>query len=145
MRAASYFFSLEGSWNFQRTVSNGTRVKGKASFKMNGPNSLFYREDAVLITAEQVHLNCYQEYTYLLQDDVIHVFFNEKPLRFFHAIQLSNDNLKVGFGEHLCRLDHYTAIYSFQNKDKFTVQYLVKGPKKNYQTSTVFSKITELS
>lgn len=140
MSAASYFACLEGYWTFQRTVSNGTKVIGKALFQKKEANTLHYKEEGILTTAELAQLNCYKEYVYSLENEVINVFFQEKPLRFFHSLNFSDLNLENASGEHLCRLDHYKAFYFFQNKTRFIVQYTVNGPSKNYSITTLFNK-----
>ena len=141
MNMTDYFFYLKGSWDFQRSISNGSKVIGKALFQIRGENTLHYREEGILTTPEGNSLTCYQEYVYRLEDGAIHLFFNENPLRFFYTVRLTDPFLRRACGEHLCLSDLYRATYFFESERNFTLQYVVNGPSKNYQIITKFSKV----
>lgn len=133
------FSSLAGCWSFTRRISEGTLVKGLARFSSLGPRCLRYIEEGTLTTAQGVVCDCYRNYLYRLENGEIHVFFDETPPRFFHALVFSADEQSAG-GEHLCGQDLYKATYYFLDTRTFTLTYAVQGPAKDYQMITEFHK-----
>jgi hypothetical protein len=140
---AELFLNLEGAWVFQRVISNGAKVEGVAFFSKRENDVLHYREEAELTTSENKKFRAYQEYIYCLQNEKIVVFFHEKPLRHFHALEFSFGSLETALGEHFCKKDRYFMTYLFEGVNKFTLLHRVKGEKKEYQMETVFTKSEE--
>ncbi|HSX13327.1 MAG TPA: DUF6314 family protein [Chlamydiales bacterium] len=142
------FNHFEGSWQFKRITPHGKMI-GVARFTNKTPNELHYREEGLFIREtipkvsseddnEQYTHKIFQEYIYRLENDKIVIYFNEKPPRLFHRLEFTDDSQAFGF--HLCKSDQYEAFFHFESPEKFTVTYLVKGPKKNYTINTTFQK-----
>lgn len=139
------FSNFEGSWIFQRSISNGAKVEGVAFFRKREDAVLHYREEGELTTSEDRKFQAYQEYIYRLENERIVVFFHEKPLRHFHTLEFSAGSLETALGEHFCKKDCYFMTYLFEGVNKFTLLHRVKGEKKDYQMETVFTKSEEYS
>ncbi len=135
------FHHLEGFWQFCRTVPNGS-VIGTARFTKQGSEELYYREEGRMTFLNGSSHRVYREYVYKLEKGVISVFFYEKPLRLFHHLEVADasDYPITARGVHLCGCDQYDAIYQFEGPDKFSLKYLIQGPKKDYSIFTIFEK-----
>lgn len=95
-----------------------------------------------------------QKYAYLLdtETDKLNVYFVERNAdalagRLFHEIRFeeNSDGLIKANGEHFCSPDNYNVKYEFEFKNEelssWTVEYEVKGPRKNYTISTCYIRI----
>jgi len=63
----------------------------------------------------------------------------------FHKIQLSKDKdgtAVIGFGNHHCGYDLYETEYRFIGDRRFWIKHVVRGPIKNYEISTDYTRIT---
>lgn len=130
-------------------------VIGEAQFDISQENELLYNEQGKLTLSSMdsldESLNVSQKYLYIYDPntDQINSYFVEKnTLRgsFFHQLrfeekQTSTDQW-IATGEHLCGQDHYCVFYSFHvngtSLSQFQIKYVVKGPKKDYVSSTTF-------
>lgn len=79
------------------------------------------------------------------------VYFISKDLsldRLFHEIQFDESKLSSSLikanGSHFCNPDNYTVNYEFYLKNselnRWTIEYNVKGPKKDYKMLTCYSR-----
>jgi hypothetical protein len=89
------------------------------------------------------------------KSDKLNVFFVERNAdaaieRLFHEILIetdcsSLDGLVKASGKHFCNPDNYEVKYEFQFKNEelsnWTIEYRVKGPRKNYVMSTCYTRI----
>lgn len=137
------FASLEGSWNLKRFIVNEGAVVGRAVFKRvnQDPLTLLYREDGIFTSeSSQSEWNVFREFLYRLEEDKISAYFHEKPPRLFHTLVFDKDDAKAC---HLCGCDQYDAFYQFKSPREFTLDYLIKGPKKDLKIHTIFTKTIE--
>ena len=44
-------------------------------------------------------------------------------------------------GLHPCRLDQYDAIFRVESPDRYTMTYVVSGPRKGYVSHSVYTRI----
>lgn len=144
MNALSIFRWLEGTWSLSRQITGTGKMNGKAVFRLENPinlNRYHYREEGILTFLTNQSLNFHREYVYEYDENhqIINVYFNENPLKFFHKLQFSTD-FKSADASHLCINDRYDAYYTFLNENQFGLQYRVKGPKKDYQIISTFTK-----
>jgi len=135
------FNSLEGRWKFSRLITDQGSVEGVAYFRRtdDNPNVLFYREEGVFTSLQGIQYDISQEYEYRYSEDRIDVLFARERNRLLHSLEFIGPNQASGI--HLCGYDTYCAGYQFHFPDRFELQYVVKGPKKNYQIETRFLKI----
>jgi hypothetical protein len=134
------FQSLEGKWNFHRTISGYGTIVGAATFKKSAMEShLFhYREEGLLKRENGEQFQVYREYLYRYKNNHISVFFAEEVKRLLHILEFQDTTTAIA--RHLCLCDIYEATYKFSTKDEFTLAYDVNGPNKNYLMKTVFKR-----
>ncbi|GBB84740.1 hypothetical protein RclHR1_11300009 [Rhizophagus clarus] len=157
MTTSRIFKHFQGTWEIRRSIPNYGKMEGLAFFEKNNTetDALHYREEGVFTTLTNEKINAYREYTYRYKDNDISVYFVDKNSeygrtrtdRLFHTLKF-NDPISVGAnikatGEHFCGSDTYVATYEFCNDDEFMIIYQVKGPAKDYVTSTLFKRTTK--
>jgi hypothetical protein len=130
------FASLEGTWQFYRTISQNGTVQGFATFTKRDATTLFYREEGQWTHTEKTSYKVYREYLYALENDSIAVYFAEIPKRLFHILTFSLS--QKALASHHCEADLYLTYYCFINPDKFTVTHTIEGPKKEMEITTQF-------
>ena len=154
------FKNLQGNWRFHRTLQNSSSseslgfVDGTASFIVIKADRLHYQEVGVLTDSCQKKLKIHQEYLYIFDEtkDTIEKKFSENGqdkgffyfLSFDASSEQNNEVLFYAYGDHLCNRDHYKALYEFKKTDnrmnKFALEYVVKGPDKDYVSKTFFRR-----
>ncbi|KAF2069404.1 hypothetical protein CYY_009278 [Polysphondylium violaceum] len=169
------FQSFAGRWRIQRdivhrtTTSIGTNsgffsssdssnkcmtVNGSATFSpLIGENNTTvqdayqYSEEGVLRQPDGQSFNVSQKYIYKLKDDIISVYFDEKPERILHTLEFKDSSLssQVATGHHLCGCDTYDATFHFTSPQEFKIIYTVNGPKKAYTMTTKYFKLEQPS
>lgn len=123
-----------GSWSIFRHFGAQGLAVGQAAFTLLTPSLLAYREDL------EVHIPgfseaVYQEYLYVFEEGCVYKKFKDN--RLFYRLEVSNAEAT---GAHLCGEDHYQAHYSFLGQNNFTLTYRVKGPRKDYEILTEFTR-----
>ncbi len=145
---AKIFKNLRGNWTIERTIDNQGRMNGIAWFRNsnNEQNTLHYREEGVFTLNSGRSCNIYREYVYRFQNNNISAYFveNGKTDRLFHILEfdspaLTGSTMKAK-AKHICRCDTYDVIYEFYSDNAFNIIYQVKGPLKNYVSSTFFKR-----
>jgi hypothetical protein len=141
LKIPQLFASLEGRWKLHRTILNEGKVLGHAVFTKipDTKTSLMYREDGLFKSEDlKTELTVYREYIYRLEQGKISAYFHEKNPRLFHTLVFDG---AIAKGDHLCGCDYYEAIYHFKSPTTFTLDYVIKGPKKDLKIHTIFEKI----
>lgn len=135
------FNNLEGFWLFHREVPGGS-MEGKACFFKTSSSMYDFKEEGLLKLDGQTH-QVYREYVYQLEENSIAIFFKEQPLRLFQRLDFtpSQDYPYSIYDIHHCGADSYRGVYTFVSSREFAVQQIVKGPCKNHQILTTFSKV----
>lgn len=117
---------FEGDWQLARRIeqAGGPRAvfAGHARWT-RGADGLDYFEDGELQIAERPPMRATRRYRW---DDDLRVFFDDG--RFFHAVPPHG-----GTATHFCAPDTYVAIYDFTGWPRFSVEWRVKGPRKDYR------------
>lgn len=141
-RADQVFERLEGAWALQREIADTARMTGTAVFTRL-PSGLFdYREEArVQLANGRSHAGS-QRYFFESAAAGFSVHFAEEPMRLFHTviIEAQGDGL-AGATTHLCVADTYDSRYAFRPDGSFEVEHTVKGPRKDYVSRTVFTRL----
>ncbi|KAK5579355.1 hypothetical protein RB653_009037 [Dictyostelium firmibasis] len=133
------FSSFDRNNNNNNNNNNTSIVTGTASFnQLEDEFSYQYQEEGILKQPDNTEFNVSQRYIYRFKDDIITVYFDEKPERLFHTLNFDNSSLAKG--HHLCGKDTYDSIYQFVSPKEFKLIYSVLGPKKNYKITTTFIK-----
>lgn len=149
MKIDLIFSSLKGNWQLDRHIYNFGEIKGSARFIEVGQGKLLYREQGMLTMILGAQLSVFREYLYCLDKGKIIVYFVEgsNPKRMFHILNFIS-TFDQGFPltasvHHLCKEDLYQGEYLFTSKNQFKLTYVVKGPKKDYITESVFERLND--
>lgn len=132
---------LLGSWHLSRVVSNGASYRGRAVWKPEAGH-LRYREDGTMRLADGRSFPCYRSYLFHLDALTLAVYFDERPPRLFHRMQLQagRDDTFIGEGHHDCGRDRYVTTYEIA--DRIRIVHEVKGPCKDYRMIGTYRRQT---
>jgi len=136
------FNFLHGKWIFQRTISEHGKVQGHACFNKINNCHLHYFETGIFTDQNNNNYAIHQEYEYIFEDEKIAVYFckNKTEKSLFYFLNFISPNYRQATGEHLCNKDLYQATYTFENSEKFILEYKINGPEKNYRIKTIFAR-----
>jgi hypothetical protein len=138
------FARMIGDWSFERRVSSRAIMTGSAIFEPMGDGEARYREAGRLRLAGREEFDASREYLYRRREAGFAVFFMETPPRLFHTVILTprGSGMLVGEASHLCGQDHYRTGYEFLPDRSFRIEHAVRGPRKDYVTTTLFRRAT---
>ncbi|KAF1984498.1 hypothetical protein K402DRAFT_395521 [Aulographum hederae CBS 113979] len=166
--SAAAFRALQGHWRVRRQLHSflagfpsGT-FEGTADFLPRRPTDLeaaaeyLYVEDGTLTTEAGLTLRANKRYAYRYSEaaDLISAWFVKEDGKsvdyLFNEIQFrarpkghSGGWLAKG-SSHLCEPDMYETDYEFKFRgaalDSFDIKYVVKGPRKDYISTTTFQR-----
>lgn len=165
---SAVFRGLQGRWKITRKLESflpgfpsGT-LQGHAYFHPRFPTDASYEaeylyvEDGTLTTDVGLTLKANKRYVYRYSEpkDQLSVWFVKDDGKtvdyFFHDIllrQRSNDSCKEGWravGNHWCDPDQYDCHYRLKFNgaalQAITIQFIVKGPNKDYVSETQFER-----
>ncbi len=127
-------------WAFIRCVSEpNITITGMAHFEASDNNRVLYTEKGLY----QLHNDCqtcFQSHTYHVTPTTFTLLKSDGVL--LHQVNVTDTMFPVrAQHDHLCNQDVYHCKWVFHDHDHFDMLYTVKGPKKDYQIKTVFSRI----
>lgn len=131
---------LLGSWKLDRTITDHAtkktgHMRGSCVFTRTSKNTLLYKETVTHETITDSTHVAKKFYEYKFHEDFIELYFyNEESNRLFMIL---DENLQ---GEGICGKDHYHCMWSWENPQKCTQTFQVKGPRKNYSIHSIFTK-----
>uniref|UniRef100_A0A7S2SDL0 DUF6314 domain-containing protein n=1 Tax=Mucochytrium quahogii TaxID=96639 RepID=A0A7S2SDL0_9STRA len=114
------------------------------AFDVGDVKGLLYRESGDVELGNGQHLSFHREYLYrFVSDEAADVYFfkpgiEEEHLKYFHRVSL--DESGCSNAEHLCIDDLYTVHMSFENSNAFKMHWKIKGPQKDYEIFSSFTK-----
>ena len=127
-------------------------VQGQATLmSQRGTSELIYTEEGVFEATDVPTRSITKSYIWSNDDKGISVNFDngDKPKTLFHTLIFHKESLCSAIiantMPHKCGSDIYKSNYSFKkdNNDrlvKWTVEHIVNGPFKNYDSITTFSR-----
>lgn len=130
------FESLLGSWTFERVIRPGGSIKGTVEFLLKDPNTYSYKEEGTFLNERSEEFETSREYLYCYRNNTIEVLFSDG--KSFLTLEFISPQYAIG--THTCSEDNYEAFYSFLSPISFTVEYSVKGPRKEYEMLTFFTR-----
>lgn len=139
--------TLTGLWSIDRTIDPGGQFSGTACFTPMPEERLRYAETGTLCLQNGTKLEVRNGYIYALRDGAIDVTFAEGPSAGAHFIDIVFPPALDGawplqsVDRHLCRLDQYDAIFRLENPDRYTMTYVVCGPRKGYISHSVYTRL----
>ncbi|HJD56041.1 MAG TPA: DUF6314 family protein [Rickettsia endosymbiont of Pyrocoelia pectoralis] len=138
--AKELFLKLPGKYHIKRTISNHGCGEGIAYFSQINPNELLYKEELnFTYHGYDNQILAVKEYKYIFENNNIIKYFTDKESSLFYKLDFVSNTKAIG--SHLCGQDQYNATYIFVNPDSFSLTYEVLGPQKNFNISTIFTRI----
>jgi len=139
------FQLLAGDWDLCRSTNGFGAMKGRAQFLSDllHPFMLFYREEGIFTTNTDISLSFYKEYIYSFANERIEVYFAHKgeKIKFFHSLHFSfGTSYCTALARHRCEQDTYRAKYTFLDRDTFSLEYNINGPRKALTIYTLFKR-----
>jgi hypothetical protein len=133
------FRMLQGAWAFDRQVTPGGAMIGRAVFNQAGVGVYDYDEAGKWALDDGTLGEFSRRYSYRLIDDQIHVYYADgvDNGKLFHVLDVTDE--RVAQAEHLCGQDLYKSKYEFDLPNNFKITHAVKGPKKDYVSVTHFT------
>lgn len=129
-----------GEWRLEREIADrhaiqsGTMV-GQAVFLLSAPERLDYAETGILQLAQGPALTAQRRYFWQFGAGGVQVFFQDgRPFHDFipHGHATGTD--------HPCGEDYYTVRYDFTAWPLWTAVWTVKGPRKDYVSTSVYRR-----
>ncbi len=59
---------------------------------------------------------------------------------FYNLVFIKHRDILSAKSIHKCNMDIYKVIYHLYSENDITIKYKVKGPKKNYEVTNVYSR-----
>eukprot|EP00934_Nitzschia_sp_Nitz4_P007791 Nitzschia sp. Nitz4//scaffold83_size84149//6316//8325//NITZ4_005162-RA/size84149-processed-gene-0.69-mRNA-1//1//CDS//3329558911//7781//frame0 len=144
--------ALIGSWNFERNIvhfGNGhrERVYGEVRYSRPSLDHVLYREDGFYELSKTQKLNVFREYEYEVSGDCLVIYFVEAGQRahVFLSLKFSKKegDYWIATSDHLCIKDLYKAHFRVKlngmEATELEMTYRVKGPKKDYESTTILT------
>lgn len=138
------FKSLKGNWRINRTIIGPDNTKigsalGEAVF-LHKLNTCEYEEN---VETEFSHGKVKGSQNYLYKFNKINSVISKHSPDGKMLYELNIESSDRAIGEFICEKDEYKATYNFIDNANFIINYLVKGPNKNYKISTQYQKINQ--
>ena len=134
---------LVGTWKVERKIDEFPDVTGIATFTSER-GGLKYHED-VSYTRNNEQVQAFQDYEYRLAEDGIALYFlhGERAGNLFMNLrfdQVDDEDPSQAEAVHLCGDDKYEGLFTFTDKDRFSIWYKVTGPEKDYAIFTQYTR-----
>lgn len=156
--ASAIFSALAGKWHLTRRINDRLNhlhadVEGTATFSSEPPTSsteLNYAEQVAVRWSNGEQSTASKRYVYRRCEaaDAIEQWncVDDGQLERMYELRFESKGKEgsrwVAKGDFLCGQDLYKASYDFAaSTDRFHLDYEVKGPKKDYSTFTVYTKV----
>jgi hypothetical protein len=138
---------FEGAWRLEREIPDVGHATGSAHFEMVAERTAHYREDLILQLGNGARYRASREYRYDFFDDAIQLYYRDGPKSGEPFILLARPlGSALGprslEGIHTCGLDSYRGTVTLLADDRFTLQFLVEGPRKDLRILSHFRRQT---
>ncbi len=132
---------LVGEWSFERTIRGQGCMTGVAVVEPVGDGRMNYRESGELRLEDGQRLRGEQRYVYERLDQGFAVRFHGTG-ELFHRVMFrwGEGGLWKASAEHTCKADVYVSEYVFRGDGTFSVEHVVRGPRKDYVIATCYRR-----
>ena len=131
-----------GLWTITREITDfsggpNAQLTGRCDFVAEGAGLTQAEVGTLQVMGSSTALKAERRYRWQAQGEVIAVFFDDG--RFFHAFDPRGEEAQA---EHDCPPDRYEVRYTFGVGEltAWTVEWRVRGPRKDYLSVTHFSR-----
>jgi Family of unknown function (DUF6314) len=134
---------LLGDWRITRTIPGHASIAGDAQVVLLAAGEALYEERVEVALESGKRLTGTRRYQYRRTQSGLDILFAETQ-QLFQSLQFRPDgNNLVAEASHNCAMDRYCSRYILCADDCFTVLHTVRGPRKNYISTTEFVRICE--
>ena len=161
MNLNKLFKNLMGTWAFHRSLDSQKKeailgiVIGTALITKVDETTLHYQEQGIFTTNHGAIINITREYiyNYCPVEQKIEKFFSiggsqSKLFYRVHFRAINTETVLKADAFHLCNKDRYEAEYVFfegELFDRFSLNYHIIGPTKDYTSETMFKRLSDIS
>lgn len=150
-----------GAWAITRRIpEEGASLEGQAVFTPSvtvgeaSPHHLHYYEAGKLVLQNGQGFDAERRYDFTCQKDSVLIYFADgaDKGKFFQDLRQQGDHPGATLspspsdlvltGHHLCVRDHYRTWYIIRGLNDFEVTHEVKGPAKNYTSTTCYRRLS---
>lgn len=136
------FQALDGMWKIDRIIKPGGVMTGQVEFRPVSETQYHYTEQGRLTTeAGNVIEDVTRAYIYKFENNTIQIYYADGPDNGALFQTLNFIDKSCATAEHFCGQDLYKSEYQFNFADSFTIRHIVTGPKKDYVSETVFTRL----
>jgi hypothetical protein len=137
-RLLSPFDRLPGKWRITRVIPGHASITGNAHVVLLAATEALYEERVEVALESGKSLTGTRRYLYRRTQDGMDILFAETQ-QLFQSLQfLPDGNNLVAEASHDCAKDRYCSRYILRGADCWTVRHTVRGPRKNYVSTTEF-------
>ena len=120
-------------------------------------NPVLYREDGVYEFSPTQKFDVFREYEYEVKDDALEIYFVEGgkrahmflSLKFVPTVEEEGGQCVKATSDHLCIKDLYSATFRVRlnglSASEIIIKYRVKGPAKDYESTTILTPVAAVS
>jgi len=120
-------------------------------------NPVLYREDGVYEFSPTQKFDVFREYEYEVKDDALEIYFVEGgkrahmflSLKFVPTVEEEGGQWVKATSDHLCIKDLYSATFRVRlnglSASEIIIKYRVKGPAKDYESTTILTPVAAVS
>ncbi len=128
---------FEGCWSLTRVIRDakaGQVVHADGTVILSrSDDGLVYDEDVTLRLPGQPELKGTRRYLWRDDGEKVAIHFDDG--RYFHALKLGEMQAS---DHHDCPPDSYDAVYDFSTWPRWSVRWIVSGPRKSYEMDTEY-------
>lgn len=134
-------FFVSRNWKITRVISSGGKAEGEVVFSPLSKNIWLYKENGTLSVAGYTN-EFFRSYIYEFRGKKIVIFYNDPHRKgdVLHELELTDEDGVISAQHcHVCGNDTYHLTFTMQERGNICMDYVVKGPQKDYQMKTVLT------
>ncbi len=134
---------FSGHYSFERRISSPQlSITGTATFENDLDNKILFCEEGQY-QLEGIQQICYQNRFFVVDDSGLTIYRHDNSLLHeFKIDSMQTFPIKLTHTHH-CKDDQYSLTLNIHPSDAFSMEYVVKGPSKDYRIDTVFTRLIE--
>lgn len=129
-----------GRFSFERYISSPhINFTGTATFEKKTDNPIIYTEQGQY-QLQEIEQSCYQKRIFIIEESALSIYKSDlSPLHEFALDKMPVLPFRLTH-THLCLNDQYSLEMVIDSLNRFSTSYKVRGPSKNYEIHTTFTR-----
>ncbi len=122
-------------------ISNGASFDGRAAFKKIHPNVMRLKETGAITMPDGSGIEASRYWLWKFVDlNQLDILYDEEVPRLYHSLSFAtNEDGWISEAIHHCGKDDYFGRYKFV-ENLLTIDHQIRGPAKNYDVSSRYSR-----